>query len=131
MLLTILFSTAILFDLGFDKIEKKGTLLNTTCSLFGTRCTASGMNQLIQYTFLVNEPSARLSIHISEKEAIKNQALYSLLYNKTTIELNEPMNLPSEICNHLNVPSNFIIPSGTYRVMNKNNAFEILLMIER
>lgn len=114
-----------------DKIEKQGTLLNSTCSLFGTRCTAGGKNVLVQYAYLVNEPGAKLSIQVSEKEAIKNQSLYMLLHNKTYIELNEPLIIPSDIGHYLKLPIDYKIPSGIYKIKRKNNYFEIQLIEER
>jgi hypothetical protein len=127
MMLAFLISTFFLVENPFDKIEKQGTLLNANCTLFGTRCKAGTKNS-IQYTYIINELDARLVLRISEEEAGKSNPLLTLLKNNVGIELNEPITLPSDVCRLLNMPSNYTIPSGFYRVNYKNNVFDIQLL---
>jgi hypothetical protein len=128
MMLAFLISTFFLVETPFDKIEKQGTLLNASCTLFGTRCTAGSKISPIQYTYIINELDVRLVLRISEEEAGKSKPLLMLLKNNVSIELNEPMTLPSDVCRLLNMPSNYTIPSGFYRVNYKNNVFDIQLL---
>jgi hypothetical protein len=128
MILTILISAFICFETPFDKIEKQGTLLNASCSLFGTRCSAGSKLSMVQYTYLINEQGARLILSVSNEEASKSKQLYLLLNNKTSIELGESMILPLDVCNRLNLPADYTIPSGFYKVNYANKVFNIVLI---
>lgn len=113
-----------------DKIEKKGTLLNSSCTAFGIRCNAESVSNSLQYSFWVNEPEARLVLSIPEKEALKNSTLYNLLNNKTSLELSEPLELPSDIGKLLRVSLGYSIPIGRYTIKYQTNNFLIYLMNE-
>lgn len=115
---------------GFDKIEKKGTLLNSSCSAFGVRCNAEASGGSLQYSYWVNELGGRLIVSIPEKEAMKNSTLYNLLKNKTSIELKEALELPSDICERLQLLKGWSIPVGNYTIKYQTNNFLIYLMIE-
>jgi hypothetical protein len=128
MMLTMLIGTFFLFKTPFDKIEKQGTLLNASCTLLGTRCSAGSKLSMVQYTYVVNEPGARLILRVSNEEANKSKQLYLLLKNKTNVELSEVMILPLDVCKMLNLPTDYAIPTGFYKVNNINNAFDIQLI---
>lgn len=128
MILTILISTIIFFETTFDKIEKQGTLLNASCTLFGTRCSAGSTSSMVQYTYVLNESGARLTLRVSNEEASKSQQLYLLLKNNTNIELSESLILPLDVCKILNLPAGYTVPSGFYKVHFVNDAFNIQLI---
>ena len=113
-----------------DKIEKKGTLLNSTCTSFGTRCSAGSSSSVIQYSYWVNESGARLILSIPEKEAIKNNTLFNLLNNKTSLTLNETLVLPNEVCSSLRLSKDYALPIGIYRIKSQFNNFLIYLINE-
>ena len=126
MIFLLFMVTSCLAEPCYDKIEKHGTLLNASCSAFGTRC-AEG-SSFVQYSFIVNEPGAKLVLLITETEAIKNQQLYKALKNNKTIELNERMILPLDVCKQLQLPSDYSLAPGWYNVMNQDNMFFITLL---
>lgn len=128
MILTILLSTFISFETTFDKIEKQGTLLNASCTLFGTRCSAGSTSNVVQYTYVVNEAGARLILRVSNEEASKSKQLYLLLKHHNSIELGESLILPIEVCKILNLPTDYVLPSGSYKVYYVNNVFNIYLI---
>jgi hypothetical protein len=109
-----------------EKIEKKGTILNSNCNPIGTKCQGS-TNIQITYYFVYNEPKAgSISIHIPIQEANKILALQKMLANKTHFSLEEPLELPEIMCKALGFASDYKIPTGTYPIRLQNNYYIIL-----
>lgn len=127
MFLCLVMAMSLVAELCFDKIEKKGTLLNTTCSTFGTRCSQVSMNN-VQYTYWVNELGAQLILVLPEKEVLNNGVLNGLLVNKKMLELKEPFVLPPDVCSKLHVATGYTISTGLYRIHYFNSSYRIYLM---
>ena len=114
-----------------DKIEKKGTLLNSTCTGFGTRCSAVTSSAVLQYSYWVNESGARLILVVTEKEAATNPLINGLVKNKKMLELKEPIILPSDVCSKLQLSTGYAIPVGNYTIQYQNNEYRIYLIPEK
>lgn len=130
MLVFLLTAVGLSFYPNDDKIEKKGTLLNSSCTGFGTRCSALTSSSDIQYSYWVNELGARLILSIPQKEASKNNTLFDLLNNKVSLILNEPLVLPHNICDLLRVSKDYTLPIGNYKIKNQFGNYLIYLINE-
>ncbi len=109
-----------------EKIEKKGTILNSNCNPIGTKCQGS-TNIQITYYFVYNEPKAGCySIQIPIEEVNKIFALQKMLVNKTHLLLEEPLQLPETMCKALGLATDHKIPTGNYPIRIQNNYYIII-----
>ena len=127
MLVFLLTALGLSFYPNDDKIEKKGTLLNSSCTGFGTRCNALTTSTAIQYSYWINELGVRLILSIPQKEASKNNTLFDLLNNKTSLTLNEPLVLPHDVCDVLRLSKEYTLPVGNYKIKNQFGNYLIYL----
>ncbi|MCC7030546.1 MAG: hypothetical protein IT257_09590 [Chitinophagaceae bacterium] len=109
-----------------DKIEKKGTILNSNCNPIGTKCKAS--NQLeITATYVYNEPNpGSFSLRISDQIVNSNGVLQSVFKNKTQFVLEEAMQVPEDVVRALKMPTAYTVAKGTYRITYQQNYYTIL-----
>lgn len=109
-----------------DKIEKKGTILNSNCNPIGTNCKAISNTQ-ITYTFVFNEPKkGNLGFQISKEELGKLPAFQRMLLKSDQFHLEEALTIPDEIVKALQLPSQYKVPPGMYRISLQNNYYTIL-----
>jgi hypothetical protein len=109
-----------------DKIEKKGTILNSNCNPIGTNCKATSTTQ-VTYSFIFNEPrKGSLGFQISVDELKKLPAFQKVLLNSNQFRLEEAMSIPDEIAKALQLPVSYKVPPGLYRVTLLNSNYTIL-----
>ncbi len=109
-----------------DKIEKKGTILNSNCNPIGTNCKATSNNQ-VSYSYILNEPKrGSLGFQISADELKKIPALQRMLLNQSQFNLEEALPIPDDIAKALQLPSNYTVQPGIYPVSLRNSNYIIL-----
>ncbi len=123
--LLTLFLPFLPFSSFCDKIEKKGTLLNSSCKPIGTRCKTQQIE--LTYTFICNEPRpGNFSLKIAASEVQRDAALLQFLHNKSLVHIDEAIAIPDDVARVLRQPIPYTVPKGTYTVIYQMNYFTII-----
>lgn len=130
--LLFLFATSMSwFSAAADKIEKKGTLLNSNCHPIGTRCQSTQAADLVKVslTYVCNEPSrGSFRLEFKESELMNYPQLWSVFKGQTEIVLDEAMPVPGDVLQLLNLPGNYQIPKGRYPLEYRNACYSVCIV---
>lgn len=112
-----------------DKIEKKGTILNSKCNPIGTKCSSTLSGKEATTTYIYNEPKAgSFSVQYSEEGVNTNPHLRAALVGKRSILLEEDMPIPSDVIRALTMPKGYTVPQGEYPIVYARGVYTIIFI---
>ena len=121
-----LFLLLLPFSSFSDKIEKKGTLLNSACKPIGTKCTASVQTEF-HYTFICNEPRpGSFALQIAEDEINRDPSLQKFFKTNSRIGIDEAMPIPDDVSRIMKKSVPYLIPPGMYNITQHQQFFLII-----
>jgi hypothetical protein len=130
-LLFLFVSSISWFSAAADKIEKKGTLLNSNCQPIGTRCipTSPSGNVRVTLTYVCHEPRrGSFSLELKESELMNYPLLWSVFKGQSEILLEEAMPVPGDVLQLLQWPDTYQIPKGRYALDYRNGCYSICIV---
>lgn len=118
------------FKANADRIEKKGTILNSSCNPIGTRCPtdASGNKIEVTLTYVCNEPrQGSFHLEFSEEE-VRQFAILAMAFNgKSTFTLSEEMPIPPDVLKIIPWSEKASIPAGNYPLEYRNRKYLVVI----
>lgn len=118
------------FEANADRIEKKGTILNSNCNPIGTRCPndASGSKIELSLTYVCNEPrQGSLKLEFLEQEVMLFAILNKVFKGKSMFTLSEDMPIPIDVQARLQWGGPSSIPSGIYPLEYRNGIYTMVI----
>jgi|LakMenEpi03Aug12_release.lakeMendotaPanAssembly.Ray.scaffolds.fasta_scaffold780293_1 hypothetical protein len=128
--LFLLVSSVGYFQASADRIEKKGTILNSSCNPIGTRCPADAAGNKIEVTltYVCHEPrQGSFRLEFREHEVMQYAILTTAFKGKSTLTLSEEMPIPPDVLQLLQWSGKGSIPSGNYPIEYRNGIYTVVI----
>ena len=110
-----------------DKMDTKGTILNSNCKPIGTRCGKGSTSKDASLTYVYNEPrQGSFSLQFTEEEVLKNEELAKVLVDKDEFDMEEAMQIPVDIIEALKMPEDYVVEKGTYPVEFSKGIYKVI-----